>query len=213
VRTVTEAEAARTGSTKLDSVQVTNLPLNEYRNYQALVVLTPGEAPETAASKDQAAHALADAVVVEIVSADAPALTRTGGRGGAGRGPAAATQAAEAASAAARLPATIPARWRILANGRVERSINAGATWHPVAIDAPVALTAGSSPSDLVCWMIGPAGVVVRSTDGERFTRLPFPEPATLASIVAVNDRAATVRTADGRTYVTADGGVSWVLR
>jgi hypothetical protein len=33
-------------STKLDSVQVTNLPLNQYRNYQALVVLVPGALPD-----------------------------------------------------------------------------------------------------------------------------------------------------------------------
>jgi hypothetical protein len=33
-------------STKLDSVQVTNLPLNAYRNYQALVVLVPGTLPD-----------------------------------------------------------------------------------------------------------------------------------------------------------------------
>ncbi len=33
-------------STKLDSVQVTNLPLNQYRNYQALVVLVPGAQPD-----------------------------------------------------------------------------------------------------------------------------------------------------------------------
>ncbi len=33
-------------STKLDSVQVTNLPLTAYRNYQALVVLVPGTLPD-----------------------------------------------------------------------------------------------------------------------------------------------------------------------
>jgi photosystem II stability/assembly factor-like uncharacterized protein len=126
------------------------------------------------------------------------------------RGPAAAAEAAQAASADAKLPNTIPARWRVLTSGRVERSINAGATWRPVAFDAPVALTAGSSPSDEVAWFVGPAGVVLRSTDGERLERLSFPDTSNLIEVVAVTDRAATVRTEDGRTFVTGDGGVSW---
>jgi hypothetical protein len=50
VNVVSESELLQTDkadtSTKLDSVQVTNLPLNAYRNYQALVVLVPGTLPD-----------------------------------------------------------------------------------------------------------------------------------------------------------------------
>jgi hypothetical protein len=201
------AEAADQSTTKLDSVQITNMPLDKYRNYQALVVLVPGES--AAAAKT----AGTGAVIAEIVSEPRPAFGRAG-RGGAGkvpaRGPAAAAEAAQAASDAAKLPSTIAARWRILANGTVERSVNAGATWHPLALDAPVALTAGSSPSDEVAWFVGLGGVVLLSTDGERLDRLSFPNTSNLVEVVAVTDRAATVRTEDGRTFVTGDGGRTW---
>ncbi len=50
VNVVSDSELLQTDkadtSTKLDSVQVTNLPLNAYRNYQALVVLVPGTLPD-----------------------------------------------------------------------------------------------------------------------------------------------------------------------
>ena len=50
VNVTSESELLQTDkadtSTKLDSVQVTNLPLNAYRNYQALVVLVPGTLPD-----------------------------------------------------------------------------------------------------------------------------------------------------------------------
>ena len=50
VNVVSESELLQTDkadtSTKLDSVQVTNLPLDAYRNYQALVVLVPGTLPD-----------------------------------------------------------------------------------------------------------------------------------------------------------------------
>ena len=196
--------------------EAANRPADAYANNQALIVLTPSAEADAAAAGAQRAAAVSgvsatSTVIAEIVSAPRPALSRTGaGRGGGVRGPASAREAAEDAAAASRLPATIPARWRLLSDGRVERSTNAGATWRPVAIDTPVPLTGGSSPSDLVCWLIGPNGVVLLSTDGARFTRLPFPEPATLVSITAVNDRAATVLTSDGRTFVTGDGGGSW---
>jgi hypothetical protein len=50
VNVTSESELLQTDradtSTKLDSVQITNLPLNAYRNYQALVVLVPGTLPD-----------------------------------------------------------------------------------------------------------------------------------------------------------------------
>jgi hypothetical protein len=215
-RQLAQAEEQRV--TKLDSVQVTNRPGEQSRDNQAVGVQTPGAEADAAAGQAQRAAAFSGAaasvpaaVIAEIVSAPRPALARTGaGRGGGVRGPESARAAAEDAAAASKLPATIPARWRLWSDGRIERSTNAGATWRPVATDTPVPLTDGSSPSNLVCWLIGPNGAVLLSTDGARFTRLPFPEPADLVSITAVNDRAATVRTSDGRTFVTGDGGGSW---
>ena len=186
--TPTPAAVAPAGSsTKLDSVQVTNLPLNQYRNYQALVVLVPGTPPDYIAAAETIAL---DKVVAEIVSAPRPAFAATGGRGGAGRGRSGAAEAARAAAEATNVANTIPARWRILAIGVVERSTNGGATWHPVTVDTRVAVTGGVSPSDLVCWLIGSGGVVLRSTDGLALRRVPFPETADLVSVTAVDDAA-----------------------
>jgi hypothetical protein len=205
---------------KTESVRVTNLPADDAGRFrQSPVVVVPGELQreaDAAGASRAVTLAKADAgtVVAEIVSEPRPAFGRTGsGAGRGGRGPAAATEAAQAASTASKLPNTIPARWRILADGRVERSTNSGATWHPVAIDVPVPLVAGSSPSDLVAWFVGPRGAVLLATDGERLNRIPFPNTSDLVAITAVNDRAATIRTADGRTFVTGDGGKSWVER
>jgi hypothetical protein len=50
VNVTSESELLQTDkadtSTKLDSVQITSLPLNAFRNYQALVVLVPGTLPD-----------------------------------------------------------------------------------------------------------------------------------------------------------------------
>jgi len=101
-------------------------------------------------------------------------------------------------------------RWRIVAGGRVERSTTGGARWEPANVPAPATLTAGASPAPSVCWLIGRAGLVYLTTDGLRFTRVPFPESTDLASVQATDDRRATVRSTDGRTFRTEDQGATW---
>jgi photosystem II stability/assembly factor-like uncharacterized protein len=46
--------------------------------------------------------------------------------------------------------------------------------------------------------------------DGRQFATVPFPETIDLASIRAADAQNATVVTADGRTFVTANGGAAW---
>jgi hypothetical protein len=102
------------------------------------------------------------------------------------------------------------ARWRI-AGSRVERTVDSGATWIIASIPSMVPI-AGSAPSASVCWVVGRGGVVVRTTDGSRWTRLPFPNTADLVGVTATSADAATVTTADGRTFGTADGGATWTI-
>jgi len=130
-----------------------------------------------------------------------------GGAGGRGGGGAAAAPAANAAS-----PATMP-RWRIFSSGSVERSADAGASWQPLPIDPPVQVIAGTSPSPAICWLIGRGAVVLLSTDGLRFARVPFQQATELTSIRATSARDATVTTPDGREFVTNDGGTTWRAR
>ena len=104
-------------------------------------------------------------------------------------------------------PAT---RFRLLPGGNVQRSADGGATWRTETTGASVTLTAGSSPSPSVCWLIGPNGIVLLSTNGPSWRRIAFPEAVDLRAVVAVDGENATVTTGDGRAFVTDDAGQTW---
>lgn len=101
-------------------------------------------------------------------------------------------------------------RWRTTTQGTVEHSLDGGITWVPVRLTAGEAITAGNSPSALVCWLVGRQGLVLLATDGTNFTRLPFPVAVDLVSVAATDARRATVVTVDGRTFHTEDNGRNW---
>lgn len=101
-------------------------------------------------------------------------------------------------------------RWRILQGGQVQRSADGGANWQTQTTGVSETLSGGSSPSPSVCWLVGPKGIVLRTTDGRSWTRIPFPETVPLTSIRATDDQTATVTTEDGRQFVTEDGGRTW---
>jgi photosystem II stability/assembly factor-like uncharacterized protein len=61
-----------------------------------------------------------------------------------------------------------------------------------------------------VAWFVGANGLVLRTTDGTTFTRLPAPVAADLAEVSAADARVATVITTDGRRFFTDDGGATW---
>jgi hypothetical protein len=102
-------------------------------------------------------------------------------------------------------------RWRIAPGGAVERSTDGGATWQPQATGATVTLAGGASPSPSVCWLVGPTGTVLLSTDGRTWRRIAFPEETDLISVRATDEKIAGVTTSDGRTFSTRDGGLTWV--
>ncbi len=104
-------------------------------------------------------------------------------------------------------PAT---RWRVLSDGRVQRSVTNGTSWDVVAVDASLHVMAGGAPSSMVCWLVGPGGVVLRTTDRLHFERLTFPEAVDLIGVRATSDLAAAVTTHDGRTFATTDAGRTW---
>jgi photosystem II stability/assembly factor-like uncharacterized protein len=103
-------------------------------------------------------------------------------------------------------------RWRVDANGQVQHSSSGGNTWQPVALDAAGMLAAGSSPTGAVCWLVGRNGVVWITSDGLNFERRSLADPVDLVTVRATDARRATVVASDGRTFVTADGGVNWTL-
>ncbi|HVQ41561.1 MAG TPA: zf-HC2 domain-containing protein [Vicinamibacterales bacterium] len=131
-----------------------------------------------------------------------------GGRGGAG-----------AAGGVAQKPTNAvvlePVRWRLRGSSTaaVERSNDGGTTWLPVPIPVTPQLASGSAPANTVCWLAGRAGTVLLSTDGTTFRQVTKPADADLVSVRATDARSATVRTIDGRTFTTTDGGLTWTLR
>ena len=97
--------------------------------------------------------------------------------------------------------------------GRSVSRIRTADTNPEIKVRAATTLTALAAPSASVCWVVGRTGVVLLSTDGKTWRRLPFPETADLMAIQATDARSASVSTADARTFDTTDGGVTWVLR
>ncbi len=103
-------------------------------------------------------------------------------------------------------------RWRI-AGALVERSTNGGSSWVPVPTGVRAELTAGAAPAASVCWLVGRGGVVLLTIDGRGWRRVAFPEMTDLSAIEARDARTASVSAADGRVFVTSDGGVTWDRR
>ena len=158
-----------------------------------------------------------------------------GAREGAGRGVGASLKTVEAGPAQVIIPTpNVAVVWRIAPEGAIERSTDAGKTWKVqwmnlpgVARDSMVGvsggrgrigpalgsgqqLTAGSAASTKVCWIVGRAGAILRTTDGKHWRKIPAPATANLVSVDARNKRSATVTTADGRIFSTEDGGRTW---
>jgi hypothetical protein len=102
-------------------------------------------------------------------------------------------------------------RWRVVDSRIVLRSDDNGATWTiSYTAGANVELTAGASSSPTVCWFVGRAGAVMMTTDGRQWRTVNFPERTDLVSVTASGPRSASVTTADGRVFATADGGATW---
>jgi hypothetical protein len=100
-------------------------------------------------------------------------------------------------------------RWRATPAG-IERSEDGGRIWIPVRLAGKEEVLAGASPGRFVAWLVGRSGLVLLTTDGANFTRLPFPESVDLVAVSSPEPRIATVTAADGRTFRTEDAGRTW---
>ena len=118
--------------------------------------------------------------------------------------------------AAARKPITIASAghlttWVLTSGGVINRS-NDGIRWQPLNSGTDRDLLAGTAPSAEICWVVGRAGTILRTTDGEQWERIPSPAEADLLSVAAADEYSATVLTADGRKFATANAGKTWQL-
>jgi hypothetical protein len=148
--------------------------------------------------------AAADARTVPEAGVPLPQATRP-------RSTAAEKRAFGATAAAHWLEVSAPggtSRWRFGPGTAVSRSVDAGRTWEPGA--TPAGVTAASSPAPSICWAVGRAGVVIATSDGATWRRVPFIDTSDVVAVTAENASAATVTTAAGTRYTTRDGGKSW---
>ena len=90
----------------------------------------------------------------------------------------------------------------------IQRSLDGGRTW-TTEFTAPRAVLAGSTPSIDAGWFVGIRGLVVRRT-GSTWSLATAPADVDIVAVQATDDRNATIRLADGRAFVTTDGGTTW---
>ena len=101
--------------------------------------------------------------------------------------------------------------WRISAGRVAEASTDNGATWSSRYVaDEKTVLTAGAAAATSTVWIVGRAGVILVTTNGRSWRRVPFPENTDLIAVTAADARHATVIAADGRAFATADAGATW---
>ena len=101
-------------------------------------------------------------------------------------------------------------RWRIVPGIGVEHSTDGGATWQLQSTGVATTPTAGAAPAAAICWLVGPGGLVLLTIDGRTWTPVSAPDTIDLTAVRASDAANATVTAADGRTFVTSDGGKTW---
>src|SRR5579859_6011361 len=114
--------------------------------------------------------------------------------------------------------ATGSALWRGGKAGRIERSTDAGKTWILLPSPSTEDWLAGAAISDSVCWLAGRHGALARTMDGQDWQRVPPPAQAAgpggnqpdWTALSAKDASNAAITAADGRRFVTADGGQTW---
>ncbi len=100
--------------------------------------------------------------------------------------------------------------WRFVPGSGIWHSADAGASWQQQAPLPAGRLVAGAAPDAVTCWAIGRDGLVMLTIDGATWQTRTAPVRADLTGVEARDGRAATVTAADGRRFVTTDGGASW---
>jgi hypothetical protein len=103
-------------------------------------------------------------------------------------------------------------QYRIPGAGVVERSSDGGATWQGQSVKPNSEILAGAAPSENVCWLVGRGGIILLTTDGQKWRKIPSPSAVDLVGVTAADAASATVTAADGREFSTKDGGRTWQL-
>jgi hypothetical protein len=100
--------------------------------------------------------------------------------------------------------------WRFSGGRFVERSSDAGVTWHVQWTNANAHLVAGVAPSGNSCWLVGRAGLVLVTVNGKKWKQVAPPANADFVDVAATDASSAIVTSADGRKFTTSDRGNHW---
>jgi hypothetical protein len=102
--------------------------------------------------------------------------------------------------------------WSVGNDGLIEFSRDGGQTWVRQFSDLRAALTAGSAPSDNVCWIAGAAGTLLRTTDaGQHWQTVATPINDDLGGVQAADGEHASIWDLQHHSrYETSDGGATW---
>jgi hypothetical protein len=106
-------------------------------------------------------------------------------------------------------------RWSLSSDGQLQRSIDSGKTWQPVAAPAGAAFRALSYNGPDI-WIGGAAGLLYHSPDAG--TRWELVKPSAngsslssdISAIAFTDPQHGKITTSNGETWTTADGGQSW---
>jgi hypothetical protein len=100
--------------------------------------------------------------------------------------------------------------WMLTGAGAIEKSEDGGATWKLEYLETHARIIAGSAPSAKICWLVGEAGTILRTSNGAHWKTIKPPEETGFLRVDATDALTATVTTLDGRRFSTSDGGKSW---
>jgi hypothetical protein len=105
--------------------------------------------------------------------------------------------------------------WRVGPAGNIERSNDKGTTWQPQASSVKADLLAGTAASAEVAWVVGREGVILRTTDGQTWQRVPPPNRLMVdwTNIQATDADHASIKSNDNRSFRTEDGGHTWTAQ
>jgi hypothetical protein len=102
--------------------------------------------------------------------------------------------------------------WRFSSGRFVERSSDAGTTWHAQWTNPNAHLVAGVAPTADTCWLVGRAGLVIVTVNGKKWKTIAPPAETDFVDVTATDASEATVTTSDDRKFTTSDGGKHWTL-
>jgi hypothetical protein len=103
--------------------------------------------------------------------------------------------------------------WRLRAPSIIERSVDGGLTWTPQPSATSAELLAGAAPSEVVCWIVGRSGTILRTTDGGgHWSKVVSPFAGDIGGITADDAMHAVISGLSPipARFATNDGGVTW---